>query len=278
MVGSNVCLEEHIAKPKQANLSLKDSQLIDSQPIAGTKNYYQYLSRRRNPDYESGLSPLNSKVTDTTGSLRACLLHDKSAVFCPDLWVKTQPKWFTALWHDAYDPDTGEVLESGIYQTNEIRASNGSKIRALDRFTGRFQPLYEKREVSLWFMTLTVANHAKINISGLLSAFKKRLRRRGIMMRGYLWTYELGDTNETLHWHYHVIVATDRMNVRGKTIPDYMKLDALWGAWTKIELIKKNVRYYMSKYMAKNYYRVLNGYNGKALRSYGMSMPKVLLN
>lgn len=274
-----VCTEAISDNSNQVKSCVSDVKVTDNQSVSLKKNYYRYLSRRRNPDYESGLIPLQSKFISTEGSLtdglplRACLLHDKSAVFQSHFWVKKQPKWFTSLWHDAYDPDTGEVFQSGVYLTNEMRASNGTKIKALNKFTGLFQPLYEQYKVSLWFMTLTVANHAKNDISGVLAAFKKRLKRRGITMRGYLWTYEIGEATNKLHWHYHVIIATDRMNVRGG-IPDYMKLDDLWGAFTKIELVRKNVRYYMSKYMAKNYYRVLDGYNGKSIRSYGMSMPK----
>ena len=71
-----------------------------------------------------------------------------------------------------------------------------------------------------------------------------------------------------LHPHYHLCIAINRINIAGGSMPQYLKLDNAWhcGAGsTKVEFVKKNVRHYLSKYFAKNYFRPLN------LRSYGNS-------
>ena len=174
--------------------------------------------------------------------------------------VKTQPKWITNLYREVVDVETGEVIRAEVYDTNEIKSSNGSKIRRLDRFCMHFQPLYQRREVSLLFMTFTQADKADTNISGVMSALKKRLKRRDVGLHGYIWTAEV---SEKLHFHYHVCVAIDRLHVVGGSMPEWLKLDDVWGRRTQVEFVKRNVRHYMAKYFAKHNARVVG------MRSFG---------
>jgi hypothetical protein len=97
-------------------------------------------------------------------------------------------------------------------------------------------------------------------------------KRLGINVRAHIWTAEVGTekydiTNnpEDLHWHYHMCVATDRVNLKGAKFPELLKFDNIWGQYTDIDFVKKNIRHYMSKYFAKCSYRVIGS------RSYGCS-------
>lgn len=212
------------------------------------KDHWTFLSRGQNKDYEKGVHKL---------PLRSCLIHDNSDGI---LRIKTRPKWFSNLYHERVDVVTGEVLMSEVYSTDEIKSSNGRKIKRLDAFCNHFQPLYQKKQVTLLFYTLTQANEASTNISGAIDALKMRFKRREVTFYGYVWTAEV---SEKLMFHYHICVAVSRLELKGKKLPDWLKLDDVWGRRTGVEFVKRNVRHYMAKYFAKHNARVVG------MRSYG---------
>ena len=215
------------------------------------------MRRTKNAEFDAGVKVL---------PLRSCLIHDKSAVFRgAELYVKTRPKWLTDLFCEGFDVSTGESVSQEVYRTDEFKASNAGKIKRLDAFCGHFQPLYARGEVSLLFFTFTLANQAKTDIKRIVDVLKKRLKRRGVKMHGYIWTAEVSDN---LHFHYHMAVAVDRLRVRGAKMPAWLKLDAAWGARTGVNFVKKNIRHYMAKYFAKHQARIIG------IRSYGCSIPK----
>jgi hypothetical protein len=87
-------------------------------------------------------------------------------------------------------------------------------------------------------------------------------KRLGIEVRGHIWTAEVSNQ---LHWHYHMCVSTDRVKLEGGKFPELLKFDNIWGQYTDIDFVKKNIKHYMSKYFAKCDYRVIGS------RSYGCS-------
>lgn len=222
-----------------------------------TEISFEFNSRAVNRFYESGLRLLPIKRESVlTDSLRSCLIHDNSESF---LRVKTLPKWETTLKSTICNSD-GEIIDFQKYQTNEIKQSNGRKIRALDKFCAYYQPLYRKKKVSLMFHTFTRANYAEKSIQEIIDNLKQRYKAIGREVRGYIWTAEV---SENLHWHYHLAIAIDRIRVT--EIPGEIKLDVLWGQRTGVEFVRKNLRHYMAKYFAKQNARVIG------LRSYGKS-------
>lgn len=230
------------------------AQGSDNQSV---KKTYTFLKRCRNEAFEDGLTVL---------PLRSCLIHHKSAVFrSSQLYVKTAPKWYTDLFCEGYDVQTGELVHQEVYRTDDFKQSNGRKIKCLDRFCNHFQPLYARKQVSILFYTLTIANQAKMDIKGIVDVFKKRFKRRDVKVYGYIWTAEV---SEGLHFHYHIAVAVDRLNLRGSKLPAWMILENAWGARTQVEFVKRNIRHYMAKYFAKHQYRIVG------IRSYGSSISK----
>lgn len=239
---------------------INNDQLIDYQHLV---NGYAFLRRYRNEMYEDGIKDL---------PLRSCLKHHNSDRFL-DLKVKTNPKWFTELLVNKVDVNTGEIASSAIYRTNEFKQSNSRKINAIDEFCDYFQPLYAKRKVSMLFYTLTMAESGR-PIADVINALKKRFMRKGTPILGYVW---ISEVSADLHWHYHIAVAIQRIDVIGKGLPAYFKLDDLWHNRTQVQFVKKNIRHYMAKYFAKNNYKMLaidlNG-QPKIIRVYGKSVPK----
>lgn len=255
-MGTNILALEQTSKTKSTHREtakvLKGSQKIDNQSV---RSQYSFLHHRLNPEYEQGVKPL---------PFRTCLIHTNSDGFEPKIrYVKTQPKWNTDLWYDTFNPDSGEHLESGIYQTNEIRQSNNKRIKRIDAFCSHYKPLYRRGEVSLFFYTLTIANEVETSISAIIDVLKMRLKRRGIKFHDYLWVAEV---SENLHFHYHLVVASERVQCKGKSLPAWLMLDDAWGAGTQVQFVKKDVQRYLAKYMSKHNARVIG------LRSYGTSM------
>lgn len=240
-----------LSKPLESNSTVLATPPIDNQPLA---HHFTHLRTFRNPDYEKGLLKL---------PLRTCLKGNNAAVFL----VKTEPKWMTDLLHTKVDRETGEIVGTEVYPTTDLKKANKRKIKAVDRFCDRFQPLYRRKVVSLMFATLTLANESESTIRDVIANFKKRCKRAGINLQGYLW---ISEVSPNLHWHYHLLFAIDRINVSGGKIPKPLMLDDLWGPRCQIEFVKKDVRFYLSKYFKKNSYRI----EGK--RSYGMTISKRL--
>jgi hypothetical protein len=179
-------------------------------------------------------------------------------------WViKTKHKWNIDLLESTLDMETGEVVQTGVYTTNDLKSGNNRKIKALNRFCDTFQPLYDKRKATIWFLTLTMANQSNTDIRGLLNSYKLRLKRNGINILGSIWILEI---SPDLHIHYHLLLATNRINLKGGTIPEYLKPNDLWGCRTQIAFAQKHIRGYLSKYFVKNNSRII----GK--RTYGISI------
>lgn len=216
---------------------------------------FWFLNRLPNPDYDTGLKPV---------PLRSCLLHHKGAANSQWL-IKTKPKWFTDLLQTDFDRNTGEITAQSVYRTDCLTQGNNRKIKAVNRFCEHFKQPYANRQVSLFFYTFTIANQAKVTIRDCFKAFQKRLKRRNIKLHGYVWILEISDN---LHVHYHALVATDRINCKGGKLPDYLKLNEIWGANCNVQFIRKSVRYYLATYFTKNKNRIV----GK--RQYALKLTK----
>ena len=236
------------------------------------KTAFQHISTRKNPDYEAGL---------TSVSLRSCLIHNNSDKIVNEVttncqWkIQNNPKWLTRLQYLNVDTETGEIIDHDYLDTNNQKASNGRKIKALDKWCGVFQPLYQKKKVSMLFYTFTQADKAKLNIQQMINSLQKRYDRKGKKILGYVWTLEISEKG---HIHYHLAIAISRLNLEGAKLPKWMKADSIWGKRTQVEFVRKNIRHYMAKYFAKHNARI------EGLRSYGMStkglkhLPDISLN
>jgi len=167
------------------------------------------------------------------------------------------------------DAETGEIIQVE-YLTDDQKRANKRKIDRLNQFCGYYQPMYEKRKISMFLITFTEADQAmkRKEWTRMIEDVKRKFRTIGFNVRGYIWTMEISKDN--YHFHYHLCVATDRMNLKGKKIPDQLKFEDLWHRKTGIEFVKRNVRNYLSKYFAKNRWR-LSDEDGKVFRNYGIS-------
>ena len=169
--------------------------------------------------------------------------------------------------------DTGEVIRGHIIEDTDIVVGdmwNGVKRRdkSINAFCKHFAPKYEARKVSMFFFTLTIADLTGVDIRNILDILKKRgkTQKPAYPVIGYHWVLEV---SESKHVHYHVIVVTRRMNLRGKKLPEWLFLDNQWKARTQVSFVKGDVYQYCCKYLKKGIVRVVNK------RMYGKSISKI---
>lgn len=253
-------------KPIKVKNEPSDSFKTDSKSKDNRK--YVYLNRRKNLEYDQGIirRSFESCLNTTKGSKKT----EKKQKRNREYHIKTRPKWFTDFWECSLDKETGELTPKGIYTSDDFKVSNGKKIKALDRFCSKYQPLYKQRKVTLFFLTFTRADFASIEWKTMIKILVQYFKRAGLNFRGLIWTSEIGTSTydktknpDDLHWHYHVCVCIDRKKF--DRIPKLIKFDNIWGQRTEIDFVKKNVRHYLAKYFAKHNARVIGA------RSYGIS-------
>lgn len=214
---------------------------------------FDHYKTEKNPEYEQGLQSI---------PFEACLIHNKEDKF-PDqkIKIRTKPKWITEL--AILEPDSeGLPVWADSYITNDFKARNHRKNKAITKFCNRYMPLYKKKEISCFFITLTKANSSKLTIRQMVNTMVKYMNRLGWGVRGFVWVLEV---SENLHMHYHLAIATNRVDLRGKKLPKLLQLERIWGCHTEIDFVKKNIEGYMRKYFAKN------SYVAEGFRSYGIS-------
>lgn len=240
-------------------------------PIAGTFRVKQYLP---NPKYLEGSVRLDDVRTykDGTNPFNLVYNSNKSAPLQrkkSGLIIHREAKWkrfFNCL---VVDEMTGEVLDA-VYETDDQKGCTARKIKSLNEFCDNYQPLYNKKQVTLWMVTFTEADQALLdkNWSSMVEKVVRRFKSIGYPVRGYWWTMEVA--KDTFHFHYHLVLAVDRMDIRGKTIPEAIKFNDVWQMISKTEMVRKNIRGYLSKYLSKNRWRV-RGADGSIFRMYGKS-------
>lgn len=184
------------------------------------------------------------------------------------LVVSTSPKWYSWYQKSTVCTETGELITE-VVESDSDKKKRGLKVGKLRSFDSTYLPLYQARKVSLLFVTLTAANGANQTISGLLKALKQRALRNGSEVLGYVWVGEVSMRYGTPHWHYHLLVAIPRLQVR--VIPSWLKLECMWGKRTQVQFVRRSgASVYLSKYLSKESGSMCS------LRSIGSGKFKVL--
>jgi hypothetical protein len=233
------------------------------------QSLYTFRSNELNPEYYKGLITIPNKRlirnNEKSEAFESCHIRNNAekneSSF--SLIIKTTNKWNTYLSRIDYNPETGEVDDPVRYCTNELKRANARKIKALNKFCKRYQPMYKRKDVTLFFITLTSMDKARLTIRELIDILKYRIKvglDREIL--SYIWTLEV---SKNIHCHYHLCIAVKRVDMKGKKFSDYVKLETVWGCRSQFDFVKKDIKRYLSKYFAKDQSRVLNH------RSYGIS-------
>lgn len=217
------------------------------QPIVRYKHAYTV----KNPGYQNGLLNLilGIKVHAKISPKALQIVGERAFIS-----IATSPKyykWYNKISIDRY---TGEVMQESIESDSE-RAKRAKKYNLLKSFMDAYRSPYARKKVSVFMVTLTRANEANGRIGDLLKAFKQRAHRAGCPLLGYVWVSEV---SANTHWHYHLLFAVQRISIAGEKLPEWLKLNTIWGMGTHFTFAKgKGLQSYLNK----------AGY-GKAIGSY----------
>jgi hypothetical protein len=132
--------------------------MIKSIQMKNPEYLYNFLNRIRNPQFLKGVKSISDRRKFMIGSdsFESCLIHDNSEnLKQPELYIKTIPKWITLLNKTLIDPVTGELTPAEKYETNELKQSNYRKLKALNKFCKKYDPLYKKKKF-LRYSTLSL--------------------------------------------------------------------------------------------------------------------------
>lgn len=157
---------------------------------------------------------------------------------------------------------TGEI-EAIIKESDSLIRQRGKIINTLKTFDKAYKLLYRQRKVSCMFGTLTNVPNAKFTIRIFLKHLKTVFKRKGINLLSYVWisevkfNYYAKDKQLPVHWHYHFVIAIERIEVTGGKLPECLSnsyLTELWGQRAEVKFIRGGnaCLNYCSKYISKN--------------------------
>ena len=240
--------------------------------------YYksEHLYTYKNSEFGDSLSHLLLE----RNVLQKLAINDKYLVLidgqyhCIVTNVPRYKSWYKQL---NINTSTGEI-EAIIKESDSIIRQRGKLIKALNSFDSIYRSLYYRRKVSCMFGTLTNVPDAKFTIRVFLKHLKTIFKRKGINLRSYIWCsevkfkYNASGKQLPIHWHYHFVLAIDRIEVSGGSLPECLSssyLSELWGQRAQVKFIKGGnaCLNYCSKYVSKG------GENGVTLgvRRFGAS-------
>lgn len=166
-------------------------------------------------------------------------------------------------WYKILNINTATAeIEEIIKESDSIIRQRGKLIKALNSFDTIYKPLYRQRKVSCLFGTLTNVPDAKFTIRIFLKHLKTVFKRKGINLLSYVWCSEVKFKYNTsgaqlpIHWHYHFVLAIERIDVSGASMPECLSssyLSSLWGQRAQVKFIKGGnaCLNYCSKYISK---------------------------
>jgi len=232
------------------------------QPIS-----FLWKRTEQNPEWKlSNLTKIyrntDHRSADSGDLLRSCLINNNAEKIqtVKDYYlIKRIPKWYTTFKVENSNDD-GEMVET-IYQSDDLKNAKNRKIKAVQKFGAFYQPLFQKKKISLMFHTFTRVQFAKTDIRRIIDNVKYHYTEMlGLDWRAYIWVLEISKNN---HIHYHLMIAVNRFKV--DEMPEEIKFNGLWGQRTQVSFVKYSIVGYMGKYIQKDEARIIG------MRSYGMT-------
>lgn len=193
----------------------------------------RFVYRVKNSEFDSSLSILfiHNNWYKKRLNERCIFVNESTGEFC--FLAVNVPKYFSYIQcKRELNLDTGEFFDGELVEINNLSTQRNKLKIKLKEFDAYFSPLYKEKRVSVCMLTLTRANYSKHCISSFLKAYKRVLKASGQTLYGLIWCSEVSYENGAPHWHYHIMIAFDRVECKGARKPFYMQqayLTELWG-------------------------------------------------
>ena len=165
---------------------------------------YKFVSCSKNPEFLPGklipFIPCQEYNKASKNIITGTPVYDHIG------FVEDVPKWITRL----------RRLDGFEYSTNNLKSANARKIKACERLFNYYEPLYQKRIVSILILTFTRMNYARLKIKPMLECVKARLKSLKWVLRGFMWVLEIKPNDKIeggFHLHYHLVIVVDRVRI-----------------------------------------------------------------
>ena len=221
---------------------LKDSLELD-------KRRFVHLSNQYNEHYIPVLCYMPSFLVN---------IYPKSEKL---VCVESEPKWFSIF----YDREKEKNVAFDSWKRSYLK-----KRKLAMSFADVYEPMYQERKISMLFYTFTRAEYSTLEFKDMVHLLKKTFENNGYPILGYFWVAECSNN---FHWHYHLAISIDRINLKGKHLPKWFYFTKQWGQRVNCTFVTKSIRNYLSKYFSKK-----NKYRLTGIKNVGKSNRFLTLN
>lgn len=262
----------------EENLLKSDKKVIQPLPVAEDTTLHYLFSHHlftvKNASFDASLKYLfiNNNVYLKKALNKRFLyeVNGKEAVLTVNV-----SKWLT--WYKCHyvEEKSGEIIEI-IKESESLKKARARAINCLNTFDEFYGEAYRQRLVTCLFITLTRVPEARHSIRSFMMQYKKALARSGVKLLGYVWVSEVSYKGniDGGHWHYHLVISVERLNVKGGKLPEVLKQEylgtplgtGLWGQKTECTFVYSSaikyghgkgkqasaVNLYLNKYMGKH--------------------------
>lgn len=262
----------------EENLLKSDKKVIQPLPVAEDTTLHYLFSHHlftvKNASFDASLKYLfiNNNVY-LKKVLNKRFLYEVNGVEA--VLTVNVSKWLT--WYKCHyvEEKSGEIIEI-IKESESLKKARARAINCLNTFDEFYGEAYRQRLVTCLFITLTRVPEARHSIRSFMMQYKKALARSGVKLLGYVWVSEVSYKGniDGGHWHYHLVISVERLNVKGGKLPEVLKQEylgtplgtGLWGQKTECTFVYSSaikyghgkgkqasaVNLYLNKYMGKH--------------------------
>lgn len=195
--------------------------------------------------------------------------YDAKSEINRDYNVVTEGKYLKEYTVTKYDPETGELYDSNI-EADTLMIRNSKRRKQFTAFVEYYECMLSKRAISIMHYTLTRCDRARISISKAIDHIKNRYSSNGAEVLGFVWVLELSEENNLPH--YHLLIASSRINFKGDHIPNELCIQGHWGQKVHIQPVStpSHLRAFPG-YFTKRADGILWAGDHKLARAYGRS-------
>ena len=102
------------------------------------------------------------------------------------------------------------------FKLTDVQFMKYKRNRILDKFNSNYSSIeYSWLEIGFDFSV-------NIRVTEILLKVKRNLIKIGVPIAGYFWLVDKGNLNGNMH--FHLLVAIPRLDLKGSTLPDCLKL------------------------------------------------------
>lgn len=115
-----------------------------------------------------------------------------------------------------YEKSFRSYTNGQVFKVTDVQIMKYKRNKMIEKFNFLYRGVnYTWLEIGFDFSVNT-------KVSDILLKLKRNLIKIGVVIEGYIWLVDKGNLYGNMH--FHLVVAIPRLDLRGKTLPDCLKL------------------------------------------------------